>query len=53
MSLLLIILGVLLVVALFGGGWGYSRYGYGAWSPLLLVLVILLILWLTGNLALR
>jgi hypothetical protein len=35
-----------------GGGWGYSRYGYVGFSPLALILIILLVLWLTGNLGL-
>jgi hypothetical protein len=50
MTLLLILLIVLAVVALLGGGWGYSRPGYGYWSfsPLAVILVVLLILWLAG-----
>jgi hypothetical protein len=34
---------VALVLALGGGGWGHSRYGYVSWSPAGLILVILLI----------
>jgi hypothetical protein len=41
---------VLLVVALGGGSWGYSRYGYAGMSPVALLLVVGLILWLTGHL---
>jgi hypothetical protein len=41
---------VLLVVALGGGGWGYSRYGTIGFSPAGLILLVLLIMWLTGNL---
>jgi len=48
--MLLIILFVLLAVALAGGGWGHSRYGYTGWSPAGLILVVLLCLWVTGNL---
>jgi len=40
---------VLLVVALAGGGWGYSRYGYASLSPLGLVLVVCLLLYFTGH----
>jgi hypothetical protein len=48
--MLTIILIVLLVLALGGGAWGHSRYGAAGWSPVGLLLVILLVLWLTGNL---
>ena len=41
---------VLLVVALGGGGWGHSRYGYAGWSPAGLILLVMLGLWVTGNL---
>ena len=37
----LIILLVLLLLALAGGGWGYSRWGYGGFSPAGLLLIIL------------
>jgi cytosine/uracil/thiamine/allantoin permease len=53
MSTLAIILIVLLVLALFGGYWGtsaYPHYGYGVWSPVGIVLVILVLLFLTGRL---
>jgi hypothetical protein len=40
------------VLALAGGGWGYGRYGPASLSPLGIIIIILLILWLTGNLAL-
>lgn len=48
--MLLTILVVLLLLSLLGGGWGHSRYGRGSWSPLGVLLVILLLLVLTGNL---
>jgi len=48
--MLLIILVVLLALALTGGGWGYSRYGFAGLSPAGLILLILLITWLTGHL---
>ena len=48
--MLLLLLIVLLVLAVGGGGWGYSRYGYAGWSPAGLVVLVLLLLWFTGNL---
>jgi len=48
--MLMIILVVLLVLALGGGGWGYSRYGAVGWSPAGLLVLLLVVLWLTGNL---
>ncbi len=50
--MLTILLVVLLVVLLAGGGWGYGRYGRASLSPAALILVVLLALWLTGNLRL-
>ncbi len=46
---LIIILGLLLV----GGGAGYRRSGYAGLWPTALLLVLLLGLWLTGNLTLH
>jgi hypothetical protein len=43
------ILVVLLVLALLGGGFGHSRYGYAGWSPAGILIVILVVLMLTGN----
>jgi hypothetical protein len=49
--MLLTILVILLLVALLGGGFGASRgWGYYGWSPLGLLVLIILILALTGNL---
>src|SRR5437870_4962555 len=48
-AMLLILLLVVLVLALGGGGWGYRRYGYWGWSPAGVILVVLLVLFLTGN----
>jgi hypothetical protein len=43
---------VLLVVAILFGGFGTSRgWGYYGWSPVGLLILIVLILALTGNLA--
>ncbi len=48
--MLLTILVILLLLALLGGGWGHSRYGYASWSPVGLIVLILVILALTGAL---
>jgi len=32
-----------------GGGFGYSRYGYGSWSPAAIVVVILVVMLLAGR----
>ena len=48
--MLTILLIVLVVMALAGGGWGHSRYGYASWSPLGLLVVVLVDMLLTGNL---
>jgi hypothetical protein len=48
--MLLIILIVVLVLALGGGGWGHSRYGAAGWSPAVIILLILAVLYFTGNL---
>lgn len=43
---------VLLLLALLGGGFGHSRgWGYAGWSPLALLVLIVLVLALTGNLS--
>ena len=44
--MLFIFLDVLFVLALGGGGWGYSRYGYVGFSPAGLLLVVLLFFFL-------
>lgn len=48
--MLTILLIVLLVLAIGGGGWGYSRWGAVGWSPAGLILLALLIAIFTGNL---
>jgi hypothetical protein len=49
---LITLLVVLLLVALLSGGFGHSRgWGYYGWSPLGLLVLIILVLALTGNLA--
>jgi hypothetical protein len=49
--MLTILLIVLLVLALGGGSWGHSRYGYAGWSPAGIIVLVLVVLWLTGRLA--
>lgn len=49
-SMLLTILLVVLVLALVGGGFGHSRYGYAGWSPAGIIVVILLVMFFTGHL---
>jgi Protein of unknown function (DUF3309) len=48
--MLTILLIVLLVLALGGGTWGHSRYGYAGWSPAGIIILVLLLLWFTGRL---
>jgi hypothetical protein len=48
--MLMIILIILVVAALAGGGLGHSRFGYAGWSPAGILIVILLVLYFTGNL---
>jgi hypothetical protein len=40
---------VVLLLALVGGGWGHSRYGYAGWSPAGILLVVLAVLYFTGH----
>jgi hypothetical protein len=47
---MLFIMIVLLALALGGGAWGHSRVGYAGWSPAGLIVLVLAVLWLTGNL---
>ncbi len=48
--MLFILLIVVLVLALGGGGWAHSRYGARGWSPAAIILLVILVMWLTGNL---
>jgi hypothetical protein len=51
LDMLITLLVILLLIALLGGGFGHSRgWGYYGWSPLGLLVLIILILALTGNL---
>jgi hypothetical protein len=47
---MLILLIILVLFAAAGGGYGHRRYGYAGWSPLGIILTVMLILFLTGNL---
>lgn len=47
---MLTVLIILILAALLFGGWGSSRYGYAGWSPLAVVILVLIILYLTGYL---
>jgi hypothetical protein len=50
MSLLTLLIILLVIAALFGG-WGTTRgWGYYGWSPVGLVVLLLFILFITGNL---
>lgn len=48
--MLLIVLLVVFVLALGGGSWGHSRYGYVGWSPAGLILLVMAVLYFTGRL---
>jgi hypothetical protein len=48
--MLMIILIVFLLLAIGGGGWGHSRYGYVGWSPAGLIFLVVVVLWMTGRL---
>jgi hypothetical protein len=44
------VLVLLLCVAIAGGFWGHSRYGYTGWSPAGLLAVVFVVLWVSGHL---
>jgi hypothetical protein len=49
--MLITILIILLILAIVGGGFGsYRGAGLAGWSPLGIILLIVLVLWMTGNL---
>jgi len=48
--MLMIILVVFLLLAIGGGGWGHSRYGYAGWSPAGVILLVFVVLWFSGHL---
>lgn len=47
--MLMIVLVVLLILALGGGGFFYDRAGLAGFSPVGLILVILVVLWFSGR----
>ena len=51
--MLMLILLVVLVLSIGGGAWGHSRYGYAGWSPAGLIVLVVVLLYFTGNLAMR
>jgi len=51
--MLFVIIVVLLALAIGGGGWAQSRYGYAGWSPAGIILVVALVLFFTGNISFR
>jgi hypothetical protein len=49
--MLITVLVVLLLIGLLSGGYGHSRgWGYAGWSPIGLLILVVLVLALTGNL---
>jgi hypothetical protein len=50
MSVLLLILIILAVLAIMGGGWGYysPRWGYASFSPLGLIILLIIIFAVLG-----
>jgi len=44
------VLTIVLALALAGGGWGHRSYGAVDWSPAVVVLLLLVVLYLTGHL---
>jgi hypothetical protein len=51
--MLLTLLLVLVVLSLVGGGWGHGRFGAAGWSPAGILLLVVVVLYFTGNLHLR
>lgn len=51
--MLMLFIVLLVLIALGTGSWGYSRYGMPGMTPAAIVLLLLLVLYLTGNLHLN
>ena len=47
---MLIILLIVLLLAFGGGAWGHSRVGVAGWSPAAIILLVIAVMWFTGNL---
>ena len=47
---MLTLLVILLILAMFGGGFGQSRWGYAGWSPAAIIALVLLVMLLMGRL---
>ena len=48
--MLMLLLFILVVLAFGGGSWGFSRFGWAGMSPAVVILLVMAILYLTGNL---
>jgi hypothetical protein len=48
-TMLMMLLLVVLVLALFGGAVGHSRFGYAGWSPAGILVLVLLVWFFMGN----
>ena len=49
--MLLTILVIVLVLAIAGAGFGHSRFGFAGWSPVGVVLLVVMVLWFTGHMS--
>jgi len=48
--MLMTVLMILLVLAVLGAAFGHSRFGAVGWSPVGLLVVVLVVMWFTGSL---
>jgi hypothetical protein len=48
--MILIVMLVLLLLAIGGAGWGHRRWGYVGWSPVGVILTVMLVMWVFGSL---
>ena len=48
--MLITVIVVLLALTIVGAAFGHSRWGYAGWSPAGVILVVVVVLWVTGNL---
>jgi hypothetical protein len=47
---MMLLLVILLILAVLGGGFGHSRFGFAGWSPAAILVVVLVVLALSGRL---